>query len=207
VTKVKPPSTATLLCDHRLRHHLAPFLACENTLAGAAQMLRVSPQRMSYWIHKLLKAKLLKFVRYDQRSHHRSAVYRSVEDAYTVPLAQLDDADLQHLLASTQDLRFKQLQKSMLRNLMRAKDRLQLRLWHDGSGPFETVENPRDPDDHFGMASETYPLFLQPEELRQLHRDLRALLANYYALSDRSKPAPVVLYIGLTENPIWSTEL
>jgi hypothetical protein len=205
--KATPTSAAKLLCDHRSRHYLAPFLGRENTLAGAAEMLRVSPQRMSYWIGKLLKAKLLKFVRYDKQSRHQSAVYRSVEDAYTVPLAHLDEDDLQRLLTSTQNLRFKQLQMSMLRNLRRHKSRLQLRLWHDGSGPFETVENPNNPRDCFGIANETYPLFLASDEVTQLHHDLRALLTKYYALSDRSKSDPIVLYIGLAEDPIWSTQI
>jgi DNA-binding transcriptional ArsR family regulator len=203
----KLPLASRALCDYRARHYLAPFLARENTLTGACEALRVTPQRMSYWIAKLLKLGLLEFVRYEKQSRHRRAMYRSVEDAYTVPLSALDDADLARLMTSTQSVRFKQLQLSMLRNLRRHRRRLQLRLWHDGSGPFEAIENPHAPDDYFGTANETYPLFLEANEVKQLHSDLRILLAKYYALSQRTKPAPVMLYIGLAEDPIWGTQV
>jgi hypothetical protein len=203
----KLPLAARALCDYRARHYLSPFLARENTLAGACEVLRVTPQRMSYWIAKLLKLRLLKFVRYDKQSRHRRAIYRSIDNAYTVPFSALDDADLARLLTSTQSVRFKQLQLSMLRNLRKHKARLQLRMWHDGSGPFDAIENPNASEDYFGIANETYPLFLDAHEVKQLHSDLRILLAKYYALSQRTKPAPVMLYIGLAEDPIWSTQV
>jgi hypothetical protein len=204
---VTNPTIARALCDFKVVHHLAPFLAKETTLSEAAALVRISKQRMSYWVNKLIKIGLIKFVRFEKQSRHQVAVYRSVEDEYIVPFSALSDSTFLDFVRSTHATRFEQLERSIARNMSRRAKSLQLRLWRDTRGPFHTIENPNDPEDTYGVADETYPLWLNREEIASLHKDIRALLAKYYALSDQSKSSTALLYIGLAENPLWSTEL
>ncbi len=205
--QVTDPTLVHALCDFKVVHHLSPFLAAESTLTQAAASLGITPQRMSYWINKLIKLGLIRFVRFDKQSRHQVAVYRSVEDEYVVAFAALGNAQLLDFVRSTHATRFEQLERSIARNLSRRAASLRLRLWRDERGPFHAIENPALPDDTMGVADETYPLWLNADEIGALHRDIRALLAKYYALSDRTKSATALLYIGLAENPLWSTEL
>jgi hypothetical protein len=205
--KVTDVKTAQLLCDYKVTHHLAPFLATECTAAEAAVSLRVSKQRMIYWINKLLKHGFLKFVRYDINEGHRAAVYRSVEDEYIVPFSLLGhDVVLDHI-RSSHAIRFEQLDRSIARNLSRRASTVQLRVWRDAQGPFTALENPNNTEDYLGIVDETYPLWIDENDLSELHKDIRALLAKYYARSDRKKSKTALLYVGMAENPIWSTEL
>jgi hypothetical protein len=201
------PVIVQALCDFKVVHHLSPFLAKEATLSEASTLLGITSQRMSYWIGKLIKLGLIKFVRFEKQSRHQVAVYRSMEDEYVVPFSLLGDGALLDFVRSTHATRFEQLERSMARNLSRRSASLQLRMWRDERGPFYAIENPRDATDTFGVADEIYPLWLDRDEIDALHREIRAMLAKYYALSDRKKSSTALLYIGLAENPLWSTEL
>ncbi len=201
------PQRVDQLTDYRVFLHLSPFLAQENTLAQAAAALSISTQRMSYWVNKLIKYELIRFVRFEKSTRHQAAVYRSKQDSYVIPLSAVNEAHARTFQRALQGENFERLQQSIARNFARRAKNAQLRLWRDAKGARFLVENPTDPDDYFGFTSSFAALTLTVTETQALHAELRALQIRYHALSDPKKSELVMLYCGVAENPILNTEL
>jgi hypothetical protein len=205
--QITDPVTAEFLCDTESLRHLAPFLARECTLREAAAMLRISQQRMSYWITKLVKLKLIAFVRFEKSGRHQASVYRSSHDEYSVPLSAVNESVALSMLHSIQGQRFSQLQRTMARNFTKRSRNARLRIWRSEKGPFTRVENPNDANDFFGLTSEFRPLNLDAAEVIELHRELRDLANRWFARSSPEKKCAALLYCGVAEAPIPLAEL
>jgi spore coat protein U-like protein len=205
--QVTKPTVVHRLADYRVFLHLSPFLAKESTLAQAAQALGITTQRMSYWVNKLIKFDLIQFVRFEKSARHQAAVYRSKQDTYVIPLSAVNKAHAQIFQRALQGESFDRLQYSIARNFARHAKNAQLRLWRDTVGPRFLVENPDDPNDFFGFTSHFTLLTLDPPEIEALHIELRALSDRYRMLSNPKKSDAAILYCGLAENPILSSEI
>jgi DNA-binding MarR family transcriptional regulator len=204
---ITDPITIERLCDQMVRYHMTPFFAKECTLPDAAARLKITTQRMSYWINKLVKFGLLKFVRFEKRSRHQVAVYRSTEDEYQFSLSAINESHALGLLITIQGEHFKQLQHSIAKNFARHGDRAIYKIWRAGETVFSNVFNPDDPNDAFGFTSTFAQLWLDQQEVEQLHKELRELVAKYNAISNRSKPNRSLLYCGLAENHMLLTDV
>src|SRR5690554_4555368 len=86
---------AAFLSDRGRSRYLDPYLARECSVATAAAMLGVSPQKTHYWTLELKTQGLIHQGRTEVRGRHHSRIYRSVADAFIVPLEHLptDDAE------------------------------------------------------------------------------------------------------------------
>jgi hypothetical protein len=205
--QITDASTAAFLCNTESLRHLAPFLARENTLRDAATSLGISQQRMSYWINKLIRLKLITFVSFEKRGRHRASVYRSTYDEFSVPLSAVNETVALDLLHAIQGQRFVQLQRSIARNFSKRSRNAQLRICRSESGPFYRVENPNDPNDLFGLTSEFRPLQLDADEIAELHREVRELAKRWMDRSSAEKQSAVLLYCGVAETPVSLNDL
>jgi hypothetical protein len=204
MTQTRLPTLVDPLTDYRVFLHLSPFLAQECTLSEAAKTLGISTQRMSYWVNKLMKFDLIRFVRFQKSARHQAAVYRSKQDSYVIPLSAVNESHARMFQRALQDQNFECLQQSIARNFSQHAKTAQLRLWRDSGGARFLVENPNNPDDFFGFTSHFTSLWLEQSEINALHAELRALHTRYRALSDRSKSKTALLYCGLVDNPVLS---
>jgi hypothetical protein len=205
--RVTDPKMAEFFFDAMARRHVAPFLARECTLREAAKEAKVTPQRMSYWINKMIALKVIKFVRFEKQGKHSAAVYRSTQDEFLIPLSVINYSMAIELQKAIQGARFEQLQRTIAKNFTERAKNAYMRLWRRDVGPFMRVENPVAADDYFGYTSEFRQLFLDKDELGALHRELRELAERWYKKSDQTKKHSATLYCGLVENPVPLSEL
>jgi hypothetical protein len=199
---ITDPFTIERLCEVKLLHHLAPFIARECTLPKAASELGLTAQRMSYWINKFVRYKLIAFIRFEKQGRRQAAVYRSVQDEFTFDLAAVNEAHAMNLLLAIQGPRFEQLQRSIARNFTLRAEHAQYRIWRTENGVRSLLFNPNDPDDTFGLTSNFFHLWLDADEIEALHQELRELGDRYLAKSDKRKAKTALLYCGLADNQI-----
>jgi hypothetical protein len=199
---ITDPLTVERLCEVKLLHHLAPFVARECTLPKAASELGITPQRMSYWINKFVRYKLIEFVRFEKQGRHQTAVYRSVHDEFVFDLAAVNEAHAMSLLQSIQGPRFEQLQRSIARNFTLRAEHAQFRIWRAESGVRSLLFNPNDANDTFGITSNFVQLWLDANDIEALHQELRDLCDRYLAKSDKRKSKTALLYCALADNQI-----
>lgn len=95
--EIHDPAVAEFLSDRQRSRHLDPFLARESSIADAAQLLGVSPQRMHYWTRRLVGLKLIDLVRIEASGRQRTRIFRSVADSFHVPLELLPTSDVDTL--------------------------------------------------------------------------------------------------------------
>jgi hypothetical protein len=205
--RVTDPKLAEFFCDAMARRHLAPFLARDCTMREAAKEVKVTPQRMSYWINKMIALKVIKFVRFEKQGKQSAAVYRSTEDEFLIPLSVVNYSMAIDLQKAIQGAPFERLQRTIAKNFTERAKNSYMRVWRRDVGPFMRVENPDAPDDFFGYTSEFRPLFLDKDEIDALHRELRELAERWFAKSNTNKKHSATLYCGLAENPIPLSEL
>ncbi|MGL4230455.1 MAG: hypothetical protein ACRCWJ_03735, partial [Casimicrobium sp.] len=185
---VSDPLTIERLCEVKLLHHLAPFVARECTLPQAASELEITSRRMSYWVNKFVNYKLIQFVRFEKHGRHQAAVYRSVHDEFVFNLAAINEEHAMGLLQAIQGPRFEQLQRSIARNFTRRGKHAQFRIWRAESGVRSLLFNTKDANDTFGLTSNFYQLSLSADDIEALHRELRELCFRYLEKSDKRNP-------------------
>jgi hypothetical protein len=206
--RVTDPVLAEHLCNFQVRRHLGHFVGRENTAAGVAAILGVSTQRMIYWINKLLKCGLLKFVRFEKRGNRRIAVYSSSEPEYVVPLAIISNKGINDFVHSSSVAVIEQLNQSFAKSFINNAPMIQLRIGYKAVGPFLSVEDTRDPlRDGTGGTCRSHQLSLNDDEVAQLQVDIKTLFDRYYALSDKSKKRATLIYIGFAEDRVEIPDL
>jgi hypothetical protein len=78
--------------------YLRPFLERECTAADAAQELKVSRQRMNYWINKMQRSGLIRRVGQQGDGARAVPVYRSTHDSFVVQMSDLPHASVEGLM-------------------------------------------------------------------------------------------------------------
>ena len=80
------PKAATFFTELANVAYLEPFVVAETTLSEAAQKLKLSKSRMSYWLKKMLELDLIYTVRVEKRGRHHVSIYRSRADVFIIPV-------------------------------------------------------------------------------------------------------------------------
>ncbi len=199
---ISDPLTIERLCEVKLLHHLAPFVARECTLPQAASELEITSQRMSYWVNKFVRYKLIQFVRFEKNGRHQAAVYRSIHDEFIFNLAAIHEEHAMGLLQAIQGPRFEQLQRSIAKNFTLRGKHAQFRIWRAETGVRSLLFNPNNADDTFGLTSNFYGLHLDQNDVEALHQELRELCMRYLEKSDKRHPQTALLYAALAEDHI-----
>ncbi len=206
--RVTDPAQAELLCNFQVRRHLGHFIDQENTAAGAGASLGVSTQRMIYWVNKLLKSGLLKFVRFEKRGNKHVAVYSSSQPEYVVPLALITNKGIDEFVRSSNAKVLEQLNQSFAKSFVNNSKMIQLRIGHKAIGPYTVVQDMRDPPGNgVGGTLRTHPLSLSADEVVQLQADMKTLFDRYYALSDKSKKCATLIYMAFAEDRVDISDL
>jgi hypothetical protein len=87
----------------------------------ATREVKVTQQRMSYWINKMIALKVIKFARFEKQGKHSAAAYRSTHDEFQVPLNIINNSMAIELEKGLQGLRFEQLRCTIAKNLPNAR--------------------------------------------------------------------------------------
>ena len=95
---VQEAEQARLLSDIKTRTYFEPFLAREMTVSAAAKEVGCSLHAMLYRVRILIEAGLLRITRTAARAGRPIKHYRSVHDAYFIPLELTPYAELEERL-------------------------------------------------------------------------------------------------------------
>lgn len=95
---VQDAKQARLLSDVKTRAYFEPFLAREMTVSAAAREVSCSLHAMLYRVRVFLKAGLLRITREEARAGRPIKHYRSVHNAYFIPLEMTPFAELEERL-------------------------------------------------------------------------------------------------------------
>lgn len=181
-----------LLEDPDLSNFFMPFLAREETVAGAARTLGCKVNAMHYRVRTLLDVGLLEIVRETKRAGLPVKVYRSVADAFFIPFELSRYIDREARMTERYGSILEQIAKATLRR-ERRRGRVGQCLFRDATGDvvsFGGVELPNDdiclnvddPDRPVG-ADRMGNVFLTEAEARNLQGELDGLFRRYLNLA------------------------
>jgi Integrase core domain len=187
---------------------LGPFVARERTVRAAADELAIPVERLNYWVRKFAKHKLIEFVRYEKTQRHRAAVYRSVDDEFTIPHNVNDFHDALRIIKSMHQTSFELLQRSYARGMESVLRGGHIRFYRDANGRTRFITSEPVSARQVGFESIFQRLHLNADEIEALSKELDAVAAKWLAVSDReSKPKSALLYLGLAANPVSIFEI
>lgn len=205
--RVRTERQAHLLEDPDTSSFFTPFLAREETVAGAARALGCKVNAMHYRVRTLLGAGLLKVVRETKRAGLPVKVYRSVADAFFIPFELSRHADPEARMTERYGSILEQIAKSTMRR-ERRRGRVGQYLFRDVTGDvvsFGGVELPNsddvllnvdDPDRPIG-ADRMGNVFLTEAEAGNLQGELDSLFRRYLNLAHEDAEAPRAEYLFL----------
>jgi hypothetical protein len=199
--KITDPVQARAFFDANTTTLLSPFLARDCTVARAAEQLKMTPSRMSYWVKKLCAQGWLRSVGHEITARHRVALYRTLHDAYEIPLSALGQADLLEVLHSLQGSRFDQLQRSIAKQASSRQAKLCVRFWREGETTYYSTQDVLTQQQAQGFISDFRVLRLSYAQRDEMHQEMLALTHKYKALSDKNQPAKLIAYMGFAVDP------
>lgn len=179
-----------LLWQPARRVHLRPFIGRAAGLADAAAELGIKKTAMSYWVHRLLDAGLIRVWGVERRGRHKLTLYRCPADRLIVSLR---NAPLESYEAAFDDVsaRWQPLTRRALgRSLERQMNWLRLVIEAAGPGGMTThvhAAGANAPADDFLYAWGR--LWLNADERESLRAELDAMWTRYSALSDKGRKA------------------
>jgi esterase/lipase superfamily enzyme len=199
--KITDPDQARAFFDTNITTLLSPFLARDCTVARAAEQLKMTPSRMSYWVNKLCAQGWLRSVGHEVTARHRVALYRTVHDEYEIPLSALSQTDLLEVLHSLQGTRFDQLQRSIAKQASSRQAKLFVRFWREGDITYYSTKDLLTQQQAQGFISDFSVLRLSYAQRDAMHQEMIDLTRKYQALSDKSQPAKLIAYMGFAADP------
>lgn len=93
------PEQVEILTHPKSLRRLEPFIGCERTVKGAAELLDISQHAMLYWTRKFLELGLLVVVRTEPRAGKPIKFYRACAEHFIIPLNAVSAATFEVLLA------------------------------------------------------------------------------------------------------------
>ena len=93
--RITNPEQVRLLTDPVSKNYFKPFLGQELSVSGAAEVCGCSLNTMLYRVRTFLKAGLLEITRVQKRKGRPIKAYRAVADAFFIPFAATNFADLE----------------------------------------------------------------------------------------------------------------
>lgn len=175
---ITDPDVAAFISDRHRGRHLDPFLATERTVSEAAEELGVSPQRMHYWVKRMVDMGLVLPVRSEVRGRSRTAVFHSSADSYHLPLDVLPTSDFETL-----ELHFQPIWRQFLRSVVAAgrkyADGWRVTYRRTEGRPAFHIEPATLPASDVPFLNAWVRLELGPSQARELNSELAALLARY----------------------------
>jgi DNA-binding MarR family transcriptional regulator len=199
--KITDPDQARAFFDTNITTLLSPFLARDCTVTRAAEQLKMTPSRMSYWVKKLCVQGWLRAVGHEITARHRVALYRTVHDEYEIPLSALSQADLLEVLHSLQGTRFDQLQRSIAKQASSRQAKLFVRFWREGEITYYSTKDLLTQQQAQGFISDFSVLRLSHAQRDAMHQEMIALTRKYQTLSDKNQPAKLIAYMGFAADP------
>lgn len=196
---ITDPVAVRLLWLPRQRRFLRPFLGRSASLAEAAQMLGVKKPAMSYWVHKLRDAGLIRETESATAAGRVARRYRSVADRLRVHMSDAPLDSHEGAFAETDTVWMQRLQPAMARALARQASQLDLTIEATASQGLNATLAPRPG----AAARDEYVnnwarLWLTADERESLRQELDALFDRYGALSDRRhKRAVALLHVAM----------
>ena len=205
--RVHSERQAYLLEAPDISSFFAPFLAREQTVTGAARELDCKVNAMHYRIRTFLDAGLLKIVREEKRAGLPIKVYRSVADAFFIPLELSRHADRETHMTERYESILQQIAKATMKQ-ERRRGRVGQCLFRDTTGDvmsFGGVELPDSHDVLFNVDDSYQPvnadrmgnIFLTELEARALQHELDGLFQRYLNLAHEDKGASRSEYLFL----------
>jgi DNA-binding MarR family transcriptional regulator len=179
---------AKLLSHPKRGHYIHPFLGQERSISTAAELLGCSLQTMHYRVKQLVKAGLLRVTREEQRAGRAVRYYRAVSDAFFIPDALTEHADLEERLLADFRPTLSRIAKGIAEGVRREGRTGQCRYLNEqGSvSSYGCVES----SDGTLEFNREYPfrrpntdrrgdIYLTDEEARELAQELGALFDRY----------------------------
>lgn len=205
--RVRTERQAHLLEDPDLSSFFMPFLAREETVAGAARTLGCKVNAMHYRARTLLDAGLLEVVRETKRAGLPVKVYRSVADAFFIPFGLSRHADQEARMTERYGSILEQIAKATMRR-ERRRGRVGQCLFRDATGDivsFGGVELPNSGDILLNVDDPHRPIgadrmgnvFLTEAEARSLQGELDSLFRRYLNLAHEDSNTPRAEYLFL----------
>lgn len=204
---VNDPEQARFLSDQKSLRFFSPFLATDNTVAGAARGLGCALHTVLYRVRTFLEAGLLRVTREEKRAGRAVKIYRSVHDAYFVPFSVTPYADLEERIGE----QLEPLNEELVRGFASVLKQIGhdgRRLYRDADGLVGSeagkeaglgidYDNPAWPVVYDAQQQ----LYLPRDEARALQRELRDLHAHYLSRREVSAGDRYLLYVALVPQP------
>ena len=175
---ITDPDVAAFISDRDRGRHLDPFLATERTVSEAAEELGVTPQRMHYWVRRMVDMALVLPVRSEVRGRNRTTVFRSSADSFHLPLEVLPTSDFETLELHFQPI-WRQFLKSVVAAGRKYADGWRVTYQRTEHRPAFHIEPATMPASEVPLLNAWVRLELGPNQARELNTELAALLARY----------------------------
>lgn len=189
---------AEFLSDRKRSRHLDPFLARESSVAAAAAVLGISPQRMHYWTRQLLGLRLIRLVRTEAAGRQRTRIYRSVADSFNVPLELLPTSDFETL-----GLHFEPIWQTFLRSVAHAGRKYAsgwcVRYARLGADAAFHIVPTSAPEPDLPFMNDWARLRLTRQQARSLRHDLDTLLQQYLTQAPSDGARDFIAHMALVE--------
>ncbi len=210
---VENPKQAELLSDTGSFRYFKPFLAKERTVSQAAAEVGCNLDTMLYRVKIFLAAGLLQVTRLEPRAGRPVKHYRSVEDAYLIPLSATPYADVEELvrgqMQAGQDLLIRAVAK-YLRNVELEGRRVYRRrdngeVWQESAGESKIAFDFLEPESyrnyfekHLGPVAEAFAneFLLTDEEAKAFLLELYALWFRYQGKENEPTRKPYYFSLG-----------
>lgn len=195
---ITDPDVAAFISDRRRGRNLDPFLAAERTVSEAAEELGVSPQRMNYWVKRMVGMGLVLPVRSEVRGRSRTAIFRSSADSYHLPLEVLPTSDFETL-----ELHFQPIWRQFLSSVVAAgrkyADGWRVTYQRTEGRPAFHIEPATMPASEVPLLNAWVRLELEPSQARELNSELAALLARYLKQPARKNARGYLVHAAVVE--------
>ena len=192
---VQSEEAAEALANPEAQRFLAPFIGRERTVGEAAKALGVSANSLLYRVGKLESLGLLRVVRESPRPGRAIKVYRASSDAFFVPFRVTRAETLDALMADMDAHWQGVFMQNVARAIAQVGADVGVRIWRGETGeiytklalgPEQLLEFTH-PDLPAMFALRAANLRLDPEDARELQRDLLAVYRKYEARSGRDR--------------------
>jgi hypothetical protein len=201
--EVTNPLARNFVADGKSGVFLSQFIGKETTLAAASAYHKISKQRMSYWISKMLDLRLIKVARTERGSNGaQQAIYTSTASRFRITKEKLTANEWREVLARLTCHVWDRVLDSALYASRESRGNA-LRVFRDKStnttwrliGKYEQAGS-RD-----GYFLNWGRMALGESDYRNLQSELAEILQRYHAKTDPSSGKKIWYVLGANEEP------